>query len=392
MDNDVRSSGRLKPTRRPLVTFAVAIGTALIVVVMALIIYFCLKTDDIVPVKTMPRLPRNVFPSLYQLEIRTYFPLTDDEISEQLNFTFDGRLAIKIRCVDSTSSVTMHASRITINESTLSLVPGHNYTLALEYAGKLPDDLRGFYRTSYMKEDSKRWLLITQFESTYARRALPCFDEPDFKAVFNASLIHPSSTIALSNMPVLEKQEVDGNWTRTIFKPTVPMSTYLLAFAVCDYANVSTGEGVQYRVWSRHSQINQTKFALHAAPLVLEHFASMFNYSFPLPKLDMIAIPDFAAGAMENWGLVTFREVDLLLNETGGPMRVARIIAHELAHQWFGNLVTMKWWDSIWLNEGFADYVSFEAAQKVLSDWPGEMVTRCFILGPPSPCKKVRSI
>ncbi|KFD66700.1 hypothetical protein M514_06803, partial [Trichuris suis] len=179
-------------------------------------------------------------------------------------------------------------------------------------------------------------------------------------------------------MPVLKVQELNNNWKRTIFEPTVLMSTYLLAFAVCDYSNVSKMEDVQHNVWSRHSQINQTKFALNAAPLVLKHFTKMFNYSFPLPKLDMIAIPDFAAGAMENWGLVTFREVDLLLNEDGRPtmmtkMRVARIIAHELAHQWFGNLVTMKWWDSIWLNEGFADYVSFEAAQQVLSEWPGEM-------------------
>uniref|UniRef100_A0A5S6R1H9 Aminopeptidase n=1 Tax=Trichuris muris TaxID=70415 RepID=A0A5S6R1H9_TRIMR len=168
------------------------------------------------------------------------------------------------------------------------------------------------------------------------------------------------------------------NWTRTSFEPTVLMSTYLLAFAISDYSNVSKSGDVQFNVWSRDSQINQTKFALDIGPKVLTYFADLYNYKFPLRKLDMIAIPDFSAGAMENWGLITFREVDLLLDESQRPslmtkMQVARVISHELAHQWFGNLVTMKWWDSIWLNEGFADYVSFNATQHVLSEWPGEM-------------------
>uniref|UniRef100_A0A5S6R0R7 Aminopeptidase N-like N-terminal domain-containing protein n=1 Tax=Trichuris muris TaxID=70415 RepID=A0A5S6R0R7_TRIMR len=239
MDNNDRRSEDFKPSRRTWAPFVAAIGTALTITLMAVVVYYCLKSDQVLPVRSISRLPRTVFPSLYVLDIQAYFPLADDEVSEQFNFTFDGRVAIKLRCVNETSNITMHALHISINESSLSLVRSsdglaipfaspafksdpfsemvtfhflsnllaeENYVLTIEYAGKLPDDLRGFYRTSYMKDGSKRWLLITQFQPTYARRALPCFDEPDFKAVFNVSLTHPASTIALSNMPAVSVQ------------------------------------------------------------------------------------------------------------------------------------------------------------------------------------------
>ncbi|KRZ06213.1 Aminopeptidase N [Trichinella zimbabwensis] len=173
-------------------------------------------------------------------------------------------------------------------------------------------------------------------------------------------------------------------WIETSFQPSVQMSSYLFAIAVVDFPyqeSYESNERLKFRIWTRESLMDQIDFALYAGPKVLNYFAEKFDYPFPLPKQDMLAVPDFGPGAMENWGLVTYRETALLYKspKLGGvarcfsvidKLRVARIIAHELAHQWFGNLVTMLWWDSVWLNEGFADFVGFLGTQHILQEWP----------------------
>ncbi|KAK9764313.1 hypothetical protein K7432_008285 [Basidiobolus ranarum] len=240
--------------------------------------------------------------------------------------------------------------------------------------------MAGFYRSSYNDKDgNKQHMAVTQFEATDARRAFPCWDEPALKATFDITLRVRKDLTALSNMNVISESEVDG-LNEVKFATTPIMSTYLVAFVVGDleYIEASTsginnGEPVLCRVYTLKGQSNQGHFALDVATKSLEYFSEAFGSAYPLPKLDLIAIPDFGAGAMENWGLVTFRNVVLLFDEKTSSsrikLRIANVVAHELAHQWFGNLVTMEWWNHLWLNEGFATWVASLAVNKLFPDW-----------------------
>jgi len=250
------------------------------------------------------------------------------------------------------------------------------YAIDIAFKGVLTDSLAGLYRSRYTTSSGEvRWLATTQFEATDARRAFPCFDEPTFKATFDVTLIAENAMTALSNMPV--KNVVDrGDGTKAVsFEPSVRMSTYLLAFIVSDFVAVetTTPTGTLVRVWTQAEKINQTNISLDAGARILAHFEEYFGVAFPLPKQDLVAIPDFAAGAMENWGLITFRETDLLFDPVEASasdlQRVVTVVAHELAHQWFGNLVTMQWWDQLWLNEGFANYMEYLGTDFVYPEW-----------------------
>jgi len=250
-----------------------------------------------------------------------------------------------------------------------------------KFTGYLNDKMAGFYRSSYKDSDGKtKYIASSQMEPTDARRAFPCFDEPALKAEYTVTLIAEKDHTCLSNMDVASEKEVDSKVTggkrkAVTFRKTPLMSSYLLAFVVGPLKYVETKAfRVPIRVYATPDKdIEHGRFSLDLAAKTLAFYEKEFDNEFPLPKMDMVAVPDFSAGAMENWGLVTYRVVDLLLDEktSGASMkqRVAEVVQHELAHQWFGNLVTMDFWDGLWLNEGFATWMSWYACNKFFPEW-----------------------
>ena len=235
--------------------------------------------------------------------------------------------------------------------------------------------MAGFYRSSYKNPDGTNGVLATtQMEPTDARRAFPCFDEPSLKAKFTVTLIAEKDLTCLSNMDVASETEV-GAKKAVKFNVSPLMSTYLVAFIVGKLNYIeSTDFRVPVRVYAPPGQdIEHGRFSLKLAAQTLAFYEKVFGIEFPLPKMDQVAIPDFAQGAMENWGLVTYRVVDLLLDEKASGAatkeRVAEVVQHELAHQWFGNLVTMDWWDGLWLNEGFATWASWYSCNVFYPEW-----------------------
>jgi aminopeptidase 2 len=253
---------------------------------------------------------------------------------------------------------------------------GSDAQLKLTFTGILNDNMAGFYRSSYKVNGETKYIASTQMEPTDCRRAFPCFDEPALKAKFTVTLVADKSMTCLSNMDVESETDVQGGAKKAVKFTTSPqMSTYLVAFIVGHLNYIETKNfRVPIRVYATPDQdIEHGRFSLELAAKTLAFYEKAFDNEFPLPKMDMVAVPDFSAGAMENWGLITYRIVDVLLDEkTSGASRKERIaetVQHELAHQWFGNLVTMDFWDGLWLNEGFATWMSWYSCNVFYPEW-----------------------
>ncbi|XP_054279876.1 aminopeptidase N-like isoform X2 [Macrosteles quadrilineatus] len=350
------------------------------------------------------RLRGDVVPTHYIVEIST----------DLEGFTFEGKVWIKLECKTATDTIYLHSRNLTIPEKEVTfkhvasekefeditisgisyedkneflivklgekVTPGKNYILHIPFHGILSEGLAGYYRSSYFDRaaNTTKWLAVTQFESTDARRAFPCFDEPGMKAKFTIKMAHKEGLKSISNMPLQRTSPVEGKpgWVWDEYQDTVPMSTYLVAFMVSEFEYRESDpqpNKVLFRVWARRDAIDQVEFARKVGPKFLSYYEQYFDVGYPLPKQDMVAIPDFNAGAMENWGLITYRETALLYDENVTSQAfqhsIASVIAHELAHQWFGNLVTMRWWTDLWLNEGFATYVAGLGVHNEFPEW-----------------------
>ncbi|XP_056914998.1 glutamyl aminopeptidase [Takifugu flavidus] len=253
--------------------------------------------------------------------------------------------------------------------------PEEVYVLSLDFQGWLNGSLVGFYRVVYTEDGIKKKIAATDHEPTDARKSFPCFDEPNKKATYNISITHDSSYRALSNMPEENIEKLPGSKTKTTFKKSVPMSTYLVCFAVHQFQFVerTSARGIPLRIYTQPSQLGTAEYAANTTKIIFDYFEDYFNMTYSIEKLDKIAIPDFGTGAMENWGLITYRETNLLYDEqessSYNKQRVASVISHELVHQWFGNIVTMDWWDDLWLNEGFASFFEYVGVEEAEKDW-----------------------
>ena len=270
-----------------------------------------------------------------------------------------------------TAATTLDAGKEQATFTFANELPAGKVTLAIRYSGILNDKLRGFY----LSKTKTRNYAVTQFEPTDARRAFPSFDEPAMKATFDIALTVDAGDTVISNTNMISDKPGPVKGKHTLeFARTPKMSTYLVAFLVGDFKCTSgKSDGVPIRACSTPDKVELTRFAVESAEFVLHYYDNYFGIKYPMPKLDMVALPDFEAGAMENFGCITYRETDLLVNSKTGDIpakkRVAVVVAHETAHQWFGDMVTMQWWDNLWLNEGFATWMETKPVAEWKPEW-----------------------
>jgi aminopeptidase N len=253
------------------------------------------------------------------------------------------------------------------------IYPGE-YTVTMEFSGTITKPMNGIYPCIFKLDGVDKKLIATQFESHHAREALPCIDEPEAKATFDLTLISPAGKPAISNTPV-KSESTTGDRLTTVFETTPRMSIYLLAFVFGEmtFAEATTKDDVLIRAYATPDKANLLDFGLQIAVRGLEFLSDYFELPYPLPKLDIVALPDFAVGAMENWGIMTFREQCMLADPGSSSIEtkqlIAMVVSHELTHQWFGDLVTMKWWDDLWLNESFANMMEYRVVDELYPEW-----------------------
>ena len=313
---------------------------------------------------------------------------------DRTNRTFKGTVTIKGIVQQNAQEIRLHAKELEVSSAIFDgkeasfefaqddeLIISHadinpgKHVIVIVFNGKITDTMTGIYPGYYEVDGEKKELIGTQFESHFARQAFPVIDEPSAKATFDLTLTTEQDVTVLSNMPV-KWQRTENDTLVTSFDTTPRMSSYLLAWVVGELQKktTTTKSGVEVNVWSTlaHNE-NNLDFALDIASRTIDFFDDFFGVPYPLPKSDHIALPDFAAGAMENWGLITYREIALLVDPESTSIAtkqyVALVVAHELSHQWFGNLVTMKWWNDLWLNESFAEMMEYVAIDALEPEW-----------------------
>ncbi len=337
------------------------------------------------------RLPRQVVPRHYRLRMEP-----------DLNTaTFTGSEVVTLDVVEATDRVVLNAAELQIDEArfvrddasaqaeveydeelqraTLRVsepLSAGRWELHCRFTGILNDQLRGFYRSTFDDEDGNcQVIATTQFEATDARRAFPCWDEPDFKASFGVTMVVPEDLMAVSNGAEIDRAPLGDGRVAITFADTIVMSTYLVAFVVGPFEATPPTDvnGVPLRIVAPRGKMNLTGWALECSRFCLDYLATYYGIPYPGDKVDMVAIPDFAFGAMENLGCITYRESVLLVDEeiatSAEKMRILDVIGHELAHMWFGDLVTMKWWNGIWLNEAFATFMEMKAVDAFRPEW-----------------------
>lgn len=344
------------------------------------------------------QLPRNVRPTHYDVAV---VPHAD-------KMTFDGQVTVSIQVLKTTNSITLNALDMTFSKASLTslknkmayadpkvtvdaktqtatftfsqpLIPG-DYKLSMTYAGKIGTQANGIFALDYDTKSGKKRALYTQFENSDARRFIPSWDEPNYKATFTLTATVPSDEMAVSNMPIATTDKLGNGLSKVTFEQSPKMSTYLLFFSLGDFQRATTmSDGTQIGVITQQGMLDQADFMLDSAKDVLHEYNDYFGVKYPLPKLDNIAAPGRSQffSAMENWGAIFTFEYSALLNPQISTQldkqRVFNTAAHEMAHQWFGDLVTMRWWDDLWLNEGFASWMASRTTQKLHPEWHTEL-------------------
>uniref|UniRef100_A0A671PND6 Aminopeptidase n=1 Tax=Sinocyclocheilus anshuiensis TaxID=1608454 RepID=A0A671PND6_9TELE len=343
------------------------------------------------------RLPATLRPRHYDLRLSVYME----------NFTFSGEVNIEFECVHSTKFIVLHTDRLEVERVLVysdskkagamriqrrfhyqpkqvyvialhrEMKPLRTYKINITFHAHIEHELLGFFRSSHVLNGERRFLAVTQFSPTHARKAFPCFDEPIYKATFRVSLKHESSYQSLSNMPVEASTSDEDGWVTNHFSRTPRMSTYYLAWAVCNfiYREAVTDNGVVIRLYARPDAIQSGSgdYALHITKRLLQFYQDYFKVKYSLPKLDLLAVPKHPYAAMENWGLSVFVEQKILLDPDVSSfsyqMELTMVVVHEICHQWFGDLVTPVWWEDVWLKEGFAHYFEYIGTDFLFPKW-----------------------
>lgn len=354
-----------------------------------------------VPAAVTTQLPRDVRPTNYDIEVTPH--------AERM--AFDGKVRINVDVLAPTRGITLNAADLEFGTIRLEraqgkalvpktsvdaaaqtatfsfdqVLPVGSYLLTIEYKGKIGTQANGLFALDYPTEAGKKRALYTQFENSDARRFIPSWDEPAHKATFRLAVTAPSAQMVVSNMPVASTHGLGDGSTLTLFKPTPKMSTYLLFLSVGEFDRATLADNsVEIGVIAQKGKVEQARFALEASRDALREFNDYFGVKYPLPKLDNIAAPGRSQffSAMENWGAIFTFEASLLLDpatsNVSDQQRVFTTAAHEIAHQWFGNLVTMAWWDDLWLNEGFATWMEGRTTRKLHPEWDVDSVDAAF--------------